>query len=193
MNTDESRETENRETTPNDEPEQAAKSRQILPDEVMPVDAGEREGDRYLLHEETAVDMMAVSAEADAITDRIDSQTENDDTIADFEARQARAQSGRKKLRDKLDAHHAESPALSGGDIDAAWDQSGVGDETVGGSAPTPDQDVVEELGEAVGLTYEDDEPLDIAGKMAERDENRWQLNPESAAENSANNRQDQS
>ena len=41
----------------------------------------------------------------------------------------------------------------------------------------------MEELGEAVGLTYEDSEPLDIAGKMAERDENRWELNPESAEE----------
>lgn len=159
-------------------------TRQVMPDEIVPVDTGDREGENYLLEEETAVGMMAVSAESDAITDRIDSRTEDDNTVEDFETRQQQAQAGRKRLREKLDAHNAESPKLTGGDIDAAWDQArSVGDEAVGGTAPTPDQDVVEELGEAVGLTYEDDEPLDIAGKMAERDEKRWELNPESAQE----------
>lgn len=74
------------------------------------------------------------------------------------------------------------SPTLSGGDIDAAWDQADAsGEETVGGSSPTPDQDVVDELGEAVGLTYRDDEQLDTAEKIAERDRHRWELEPESS------------
>jgi hypothetical protein len=76
----------------------------------------------------------------------------------------------------------AESPVLSGGDIDAAWDQSDAsGEESVGGSNPTPDQDIVDQLGEAVGLTYEDEEPLDTTEKLAERDEHRWELEPESS------------
>ncbi len=87
-------------------------------------------------------------------------------------------------LLDKLREHNAESPTLSGGDVDAAWDDAEVGDETVGGTAPTPDQDVVEELGEAVGLTYEDDEPLNTAEKLEERDEERWELDPASAEDN---------
>ena len=49
---------------------------------------------------------------------------------------------------------------LTGGDIDAAWDQAAVGDETVGGSSPTPDQDIVDEIGRALGVNYEDGEPL---------------------------------
>jgi Family of unknown function (DUF6335) len=76
----------------------------------------------------------------------------------------------------------AESPVISGGDVDAAWDQSDVsGEETVGGSNPTPDQDIVEDLGKAAGLTYQDNEPLDPNEKVAERDRHRWELEPESS------------
>jgi Family of unknown function (DUF6335) len=76
----------------------------------------------------------------------------------------------------------AESSVLSGGDVDAAWDQSDAsGEETVGGSNPTPDQDIVEDLGKAAGLTYQDDEPLDPNEKVAKRDRQRWELEPESS------------
>ena len=70
---------------------------------------------------------------------------------------------------------------LSGGDIDAAWDQAAVGDETVGGSGPTPDQDVVEEIGKALGVTYEENEPLHTTEKIEQRDIERWELNPASS------------
>jgi hypothetical protein len=76
----------------------------------------------------------------------------------------------------------AESPTVSGGDVDAAWDQADAsGEETVGGSNPTPDQDIVEDLGKAAGLTYQDNEPLDPNEKVAERDRHRWELEPESS------------
>lgn len=70
---------------------------------------------------------------------------------------------------------------LYGGDVDAAQQQTDAGEETVGGSSPTPDQDVVEELGEAVGITYEDNEPLRFGDKLADRDAQRWELNPASS------------
>jgi len=38
-------------------------------------------------------------------------------------------------------------------------------------------------LGEAMGLTYEDNEPLNGEAKLNRRDENRWELNPSSARE----------
>ncbi len=66
---------------------------------------------------------------------------------------------------------------LYGGDVDAAQHQTDAGEETVGGSSPTPDQDVVEELGNAVGVTYEDNEPLRFGDKLAGRDAQRWELN----------------
>jgi len=93
----------------------------------------------------------------------------------------AKLTSGSQLLMKELREHHATSPELSGGDIDAAWDRSDVGEETVGGSSPTPDQDVVDQLGEAVGLTYEDNEPLDTERKVAKRDERRWELDPASS------------
>ena len=65
--------------------------------------------------------------------------------------------------------------------FETAWDRDYVGEEAVGGANPTPDQDVVEELGAAVGITYEDNEPLHTAEKLEERDRNRWELDPASS------------
>lgn len=75
----------------------------------------------------------------------------------------------------------APDATLSGGDVDATWSGTDAGEEAVGGSNPTPDQDVVQELGEAVGITYEDAEPLRFGDKMADRDAQRWELNPASS------------
>ena len=40
---------------------------------------------------------------------------------------------------------------------------------------------VVEELGEAVGLIYDEDEPLHTGELLEERDRDRWELDPRSA------------
>lgn len=89
-----------------------------------------------------------------------------------------------RNLRERLDEQTNQSPALSGGDVDADWERTDmVGEESVGGSVATPDQDRVDEIGAAAGLTYQDDEPLNYAGKMRRRDEERWELNPASAAD----------
>jgi hypothetical protein len=85
------------------------------------------------------------------------------------------------QLIKKLKEHHSTSPSLSGGDIDAAREDADVGEEAVGGENPTPDQDIVEELGRAVGLIYEDGEPLHTTEKMEGRDQHRWELNPASS------------
>ena len=65
--------------------------------------------------------------------------------------------------------------------MDADWDEVNVGEEAVGGSTPTPDQDVVDDLGRAAGVTYSDTEPLRPEEKIAQRDEHRWEMNPASA------------
>jgi hypothetical protein len=84
-------------------------------------------------------------------------------------------------LSPKLRTPQRGVPDLSGGDIDAAWDRGDEGEETVGGSHATPDQDVVEELGKAVGVTYSDNEPLRLGDKEQDRDSRRWELDPASA------------
>ena len=98
----------------------------------------------------------------------------------EFEEAQ-RLGSGADLLKRELREHHSRTPELSGGDIDADWAGADVGDETVGGSSPTPDQDVVEEIGEALGLTYEDNEPLHTTEKVEGRDRKRWELDPASS------------
>jgi len=109
-------------------------------------------------------------------------QFEADDEVkVEFAEAQRLASSGGEQLKRELREHHSRTPELSGGDIDADWAGADVGDETVGGSAPTPDQDVVDELGEAVGLTYEDNEPLHSTEKVEERDRKRWELDPASS------------
>jgi hypothetical protein len=90
-------------------------------------------------------------------------------------------ESGSKHLLEKLRDHTDSSPELSGGDVDAAWEDDAVGEESVGGGNPTPDQDRVDDLGKAMGVTFEDNEPLDFTEKMEKRDRDRWELNPSSA------------
>ena len=152
--------------------------------EVMPVDTEEREGESYLLEEEEAIDTVALDADADAITEKVTRYTEDETIEEEFEERQKYAAGGRDALQEELDDHHFEDPDATGGDVDAAWDDAvQAGDEAVGGTAPTPDQDVVDELGAAVGLEYEADEPLQSEEKFRKRDRDRWELDPESAEE----------
>lgn len=88
-----------------------------------------------------------------------------------------------RELRQRLDESRHSGPALAAGDIDARWeDGESGGEETVGGSSPTPDQDIVDEIGRAVGRVYADGEPLDPQA-MLDRDRRRWELDPASADE----------
>jgi hypothetical protein len=153
-------------------------------DEVVPTDPDNREGENFLMENEDSLDKLVLDMEtnADAIRDELDHFTDDEDVLDDFAERQGLAVGGRQKLEEKLNDYNFMNPKLSGGDIDAAWEDSDVaGEESVGGSAPTPDQDIVDEIGEAAGLNYRDDEPLDSDKKILDRDRNRWELNPESA------------
>lgn len=150
--------------------------------EVVPEETDDRNGKNYMLNEETSMDTYAADADADAVAEQSAHYTDDEDIKADFEERQELAVGGRDELLEELEEHHSLSPEISGGDLDASWQTANVaGEETVGGSAPTPDQDVVDELGAAAGLIYEDDEPLNSDAKILDRDRNRWELNPASA------------
>ena len=70
---------------------------------------------------------------------------------------------------------------LSGGDVYVVADEDGSGEEAMGGSVATPDQDIVENLGRAAGVTYEDNEELNPVEKVKKRDRKRWELNPSSS------------
>jgi Family of unknown function (DUF6335) len=56
-----------------------------------------------------------------------------------------------------------------------------VGDELVGGTAPTPDQDLVDQLGEDVGMEMDDRAFLRSNEILEGRDDRRWELEPKSS------------
>ena len=92
------------------------------------------------------------------------------------------ARSGRAALRNAKREHTETSPAMTGGDVDADWEDAyAVGDEAPGGDNPTPDQDRVDDIGRALGVEYQDNEELKAADKILERDRHRWELDPASA------------
>jgi uncharacterized protein DUF6335 len=100
----------------------------------------------------------------------------------DLDRTASAARTGRRELRERLDQHTETSPALTAGDVDADWESAySVGDEAPGGDNPTPDQDVVDDIGRAVGVQYDDNEELKGEAKISKRDKHRWELDPASA------------
>ena len=93
----------------------------------------------------------------------------------------AEAPRGSEKLFERLRENTSSSPADSGGDIDANWeDVNTTGSESVFGDNPTPDQSDVEENAHAMGINFEDSEPLDFVKKMEDRDRHRFELDEDS-------------
>lgn len=89
---------------------------------------------------------------------------------------------GRYSRRVDNHLYNDPDPILTGGDIDANYEQAAaVGDEAVGGTVDTPDQDVVEELAAAVGLEMDDRSYLRINDELEQRDDRRWELDPKSS------------
>lgn len=74
-------------------------------------------------------------------------------------------------------------PALTAGDLDADWRRAhDAGDEAAGGSVATPDQDVVDELGRALGVPQAPDAPLRTTTEiLGDRDRFRWHLERDAA------------
>jgi hypothetical protein len=120
-----------------------------------------------------------IEQDADTVIRRYEERgdTPASDVLAEFnEAGQEGA--GSQLLRRKLRAAGPDRVEVTGGDLDASWDRDG--EETVGGDNPTPDQDIVEEIGKAAGVTFEDNEPIKV-DKLEQRDAARWELDPASS------------
>ena len=74
-----------------------------------------------------------------------------------------RGKAGREQSKEVSVSHDTLPPPLDTKD-DASWANISV-----------------EQLGEAVGLVYQDGEPLNTIEKIEERDDNRWSMDPASA------------
>jgi hypothetical protein len=100
----------------------------------------------------------------------------------DLDRSASAVRSGRRGMQHKFAEHTETSPAMTAGDVDADWESAySVGDEAPGGDNPTPDQDVVDDIGKAVGVQYQDNEELKGEEKIAKRDAHRWELDPASS------------
>lgn len=89
---------------------------------------------------------------------------------------------GKARIINDLREHAADEPTITGGDIDANLEQAEVaGEEAVGGTAPTPDQNNVDELAAAVGTEVFDQEDRYATDELEQRDSQRWELEPKSS------------
>ena len=88
------------------------------------------------------------------------------------------------ELEQRVRENHSASPADSGGDIDAQWEEvNTTGSESVFGDNPTPDQSDVEANAHAMGINFEDNEPLDFIKKLEKRDDDRYELDESSKSD----------
>jgi hypothetical protein len=92
------------------------------------------------------------------------------------------ARTGRAEMEESLREHKGMSPDITANDVDVdVEDAYFTGDEAPGGDNPTPDQDVVDDIGKALGVEYDDNEELKSSDKVTERDKHRWELDPASS------------
>jgi uncharacterized protein DUF6335 len=86
-------------------------------------------------------------------------------------------------LLDEVTSHPETGRILAGGDPDADWQRAySSGEEAVGGSVATPDQDVVDEIGRALGVEQGTDAPVTTSGDiLRRRDRFRWHLERDAA------------
>jgi Family of unknown function (DUF6335) len=72
--------------------------------------------------------------------------------------------------------------SATGGDIETDQYLAEVsGEEAVGGTTSTPDQNIVDELASSAGVEIDDKRTLHISEMVEQRDEQRWELDAESA------------
>ena len=100
----------------------------------------------------------------------------------DMNRRGTAARTGRAEIAESRADHATMTPSITGGDVDASVEDAYfTGDEAPGGDNPTPDQDIVDDIGKALGVEYQDNEELRGSDKVADRDKHRWELDPASA------------
>jgi hypothetical protein len=100
----------------------------------------------------------------------------------DMNRRGSAARTGRAEMEQNRQVHGSMTRGITAGDVDVNLEQAYFsGDEAPGGDNPTPDQDIVDDIGKAIGVEYQDNEELRSSDKVASRDKHRWELDPASA------------
>ena len=100
----------------------------------------------------------------------------------DMDRRGTAARSGRAEMEQSQRNHRGMASDITGGDVDVdVEDAYFTGDEAPGGDNPSPDLEVVDDIGKALGVQYDDAEELKSGDKLVERDKHRWELDPASS------------
>jgi hypothetical protein len=100
----------------------------------------------------------------------------------DLDRRASAARSGRAELTERVRDEAVMSSGITGGDVDIDVTNAYFsGEEAPGGDMPSPDQDIVDDIGRAIGVEYQDNEELRSGDKLEQRDKHRWELDPASA------------
>ena len=80
---------------------------------------------------------------------------------------------------EQLTRNRVAEAELTEGDLDDnVYQAEVVGEEAVGGQTPTPDQNVSEELLQAMGIASVEGEAVNTRDKLERRDQWRWELDP---------------
>jgi hypothetical protein len=85
-------------------------------------------------------------------------------------------------LARRMRENNGALPAEASGDPDAD-EVGGEGTESFFGDNSTPDQSLVEENAQAVGVSYEDNEDLEFIDKIDRRDRDRYELDERSKSD----------
>lgn len=117
----------------------------------------------------------------DRVRRTLDETVQTPPSSLDLDRHGSAARTGRAELAETL-AKHGEMANVTGGDVDVGIEDAYFsGEEAPGGDNPTPDQDIVDDIGKALGVQYADNEELKSSDKIVERDKHRWEMDPASS------------
>jgi Family of unknown function (DUF6335) len=129
----------------------------------------------------TGAGPVAKKAKLDRARRTLDEPVQGPPSSLDMDQHGSAARTGRAEIAENL-ANHRGMAGVTGGDPDVdIEDAYFAGEEAPGGDNPTPDQDIVDDIGRALGVEYEDNEELKASDKVVERDRHRWELDPASS------------
>jgi len=116
------------------------------------------------------------------LSEEVDATIQTPPSSLNLDRRGTAVRSGRAGMRHALKERGEDMTSVTAGDVDVdAQDAYFTGEEAPGGDNPTPGSDVVDEIGKALGVQYDDAEELKSGEKLEKRDKHRWELDPASA------------
>ena len=144
--------------------------------------AAPRPAPRTSLRSSKAAGAVRKAPRLDRARRTIDEVVPTPPSSLDMDRHGSAARTGRAELAERRLELAGMSEAITAGDVDVDLENAYFsGDETPGGDNPTPDQDIVDDIGKALGVEYQDNEELRASDKVIERDKHRWELDPASS------------